>query len=223
MLCKRVFMRFTEALLVFLVLALVCINTYMQTNNTQQASAISYKKVLTQKEELVLWLKEKVNTNDYQVGITLMPKKIAVRNLPSWYNTKKTHAYKRLTKAELVQRAERFVHILNEAVLKKAYTRFGKKLNVVYAIEGERSYKDLHLHFAVGNTHNAMHTLELMQKIVKAIAISGDFMMLNENYNEYKDDISKKYHYDIVEIDSGWMGYITKELRHNNIDNLLFA
>jgi len=195
----------------------------MQTKYSQQTNAASYKKVLTQKEALVLWLKESVNANDYQVGITLMPQKLAVRKLPSWYNTKQTHAYKRLTKAELKERAERFVRILNEVVLKKAYTRYGKKLNVMYAVEGERSYKDLHLHFAVGNTHNDMHVVELMQKIVKAIAISGDFMMLNDSYNENVDDISKKYHYDIVEIDSGWMGYITKELRHNDIDNVSFS
>lgn len=194
----------------------------MQTINTTNKAKINYKQRLTQKEALTLWLKENVIANNYQVGITLMPKKIVAGTLPSWYNTKKTHIYKRLTKKELIARAERFVRILNEVVLKKAYTRYGKQLNVVYAVEGETSYKDLHLHFAVGNTHNDMHIVELMQKIVKAITISGEFMMLNENYNEDKDDISKKYHYDIVEIDSGWMGYITKELRHNNIDNVLF-
>ena len=62
-----------------------------------------------------------------------------------------------------------------------------------------------------------------MQKILKAIAISGDFMMDAENSNNNKNDIETKRHYDIVEIDSGWMGYITKELRHNDINNMLFA
>ena len=194
----------------------------MQTIN-QQHNAITCNKVLTQKEALTLWVKEKVNANDYQVGMTLMPKKIAVRKLPSWYNTNKTHAYRQVTKAELIQRAERFIRILNEVILKKANTRYGQTLNVLYAIEGERSYKDLHIHFAIGNSHNNMQFEEFMQKAIKAIAVSGDFMMLNENYNEYKDDISKKYYYDIVEIDSGWMGYITKELSSNNIDNIVFA
>lgn len=183
----------------------------------------SYKKALTQKEALVEWLKQNVDANEYTVGITLMPKKIMVRALPSYYNTKKTHAYRHVKKKELKQQAERFVRILNEMVLKKAHTRFGKKLNVVYAIEGEKSYKDLHLHFAVGNTHNAMQTAELMQKILKAITVSGDFMLYAENSNKNKNYIETKRHYDIVEIDSGWMAYITKELRHNDINNMLFA
>lgn len=181
----------------------------------------TYKKALTQKEALVEWLKKNVDANEYTVGITLMPKKIAVCTLPTYYNTKKTHAYRHVKKKELKQQAERFVSILNEVVLKKAHTRFGKRLNVVYAIEGEKSYKDLHLHFAVGNTHNAMQTAELMQKILKAITVSGDFMMYAESSN--KNDLDTKRHYDIVEIDSGWMGYITKELRHNDINNMLFA
>lgn len=183
----------------------------------------TYKKVLTQKEALVEWLKKNVDANEYTVGITLMPKKIAVCTLPTYYNSKKTHAYRHVKKKELKQQAERFVNILNEVVLKKAHTRFGKRLNVVYAIEGEKSYKDLHLHFAVGNTHNAMQTAELMQKILKAITVSGDFMMYAESSNKNKNDIETKRHYDIVEIDSGWMGYITKELRHNDINNMLFA
>lgn len=182
-----------------------------------------YKKALTQKEALVEWLVQNVDANEYIVGVTLMPKKIAVCTLPSYYNTKKTHAYRHVRKKELIAMAERLVRILNEVVLKKAYTRYGKKLNVVYAIEGENSYKDLHLHFAIGNTHNAMQTAELMQKILKAITVSGDFMMYAENSNKNKNDIETKRHYDIVEIDSGWMGYITKELRHNDINNMLFA
>lgn len=194
----------------------------MQTNVSKTQSSISYRTQLSQKQALTLWLKENVNADSFQVGITLMPKKLVVGNLPSWYKTKKSLIQKPVTVEDITRLAERFTKILNEVVLKKAYTRFGKKLNVVCAIEGKYSYKDLHLHLAVGNPHNNMSIVELMQKIVKAIAISGDFLMLNENYNQHKDDTSKKYHYDIAEIDSGWMGYITKELRHNNIDNMLF-
>lgn len=192
----------------------------MTLNEIRQKVGYYENAKTTLKQHTRTWLVSSLR-NEFQLGITLMPKKIQIGPLPSWYNSKKKYAERELSKDELKQALDRFLAKLNELVFKNAYKRFGKKLNSIASIEGEVSYKDLHLHLAVGGKPDYMKFKELARLIVKAINLSDDFQTINESYKAGVDDVSKQYRYKIDIIDSGWMEYITKELRSNSIDNLL--
>lgn len=178
----------------------------------------SAKAKTTLKQSLRVWL---ASSNNYQMSITVMPKKQFVKHLPSYYNSKRKVAQRQLTKAELKAAYERLMAIINEQVYKKAYKRFGNKLDAVAAIEGERSFKNLHLHIAIGKKPSYLTYAQLKQRIEKAIRISGDFETDNTSYVEGVTDENDKYRYKVDIMDSGWVDYITKEMAKDNIDNLL--
>lgn len=192
----------------------------MTLNEIRQKTGYYENAKVSLKQHVRTWLVSSART-EYQIGITLMPKKVIVKHLPNSHNSKKKYAYRELNKNELKQATERFIAKLNELVFKNAYKRFGKKLNSIASIEGEMSYKDLHIHLAVGGKPDYMKYNELAKLIVKAINLSDDFQTINENYKIGVDDVSKQYRYKIDVIDSGWMEYITKELPRNSMDNLL--
>jgi hypothetical protein len=103
-------------------------------------------------------------------------------------------------------------------LLKNAYKRLGKKLAVVMTIEGEKSCKDLHVHFAFNKP--TTYTLKKLVKAVRlALELSDEFMIENTSYNVNTDSLDKKYRYKLDIIDSGWLEYITKELSKQTIDN----
>ena len=154
---------------------------------------------------LVDWLATE-KSKDMCMGITIMPKKIK-------YMPRKgiELAERHVRKDELVQRAGRFVHLLNSCIYKNAYRRNGKKLDCVMTVEGERSCKDLHCHFAFSKPHT-MTAREFNELVKKALAMSDDFCMYSERTNapQHKVDIA----------DSEWMRYITKELDSKSFANL---
>ena len=154
---------------------------------------------------LVDWLATE-KSQDMCMGITIMPKKIK-------YMPRKgvELAERHVRKDELVQQAKRFVHLLNSCVYKNAYRRSGKKLDCVMTVEGERSYKDLHCHFAFSKPHT-MTAREFNELVKKALAMSDDFCMYSERTNapQHKVDIA----------DGEWMRYITKELDSKSFANL---
>lgn len=190
----------------------------MKLEEIRKKVGYSKKTKTSLKQWLRIWL---ASSNNYQMSITVMPKKQFVKHLPSYYNSKKKVAQREMTKAELKAAYERLMAIINEQVHKKAYKRFGRKLNAVAAIEGERSFKDLHLHIAIGAKPSYLTFAELKQRIEKAIRISGDFETDNTSYVEGKSDDGDKYRYKVDIMDSGWVDYITKEMAKDNIDNLL--
>ena len=87
------------------------------------------------------------------------------------------------------------------------------------AIEGEKSIKDLHTHFALLKPH-WLSDKEFSKIINKVIKISGDFCIENTSYSAETDNLDKKYRYKLDLIDDEWMTYITKELDKRNFHNL---
>lgn len=194
----------------------------MTLQDIRRKAGYSANAKATLKQHARAWLCGTVE-RQYELGLTVMPRKLFVKQLPSYYNTKKTAAYRHMNKQELVNAAERLMAILSRLVFRNGYVRHGKKLNIIYSIEGEASCKDLHLHFAIGGKPGYLKFWELGKLIEEALRVSDDFVTVNEGYREGVDDINKKYGYKIDIIDSGWMDYITKELNKNCIDNLRFV
>ncbi len=167
---------------------------------------------VTNKQEITEWLAYSC-TEQFQFGLTLMPKKVFAEH-------DKDKKYGRhIRKTELETASNRFVDKLNSVVYKKAYARYDKKLAVVMTIEGERSDKDLHTHFALSKP-STMHSNEFSKRVREALELSGDFWIFDPNY---KFDVSKyneKYRYKLDITDDGWLYYITKELDKHKLHNL---
>ena len=152
----------------------------------------------TQKQATRDWLRG-MHTQ-YPIALTLTLKQQVVERTATGNFTRK------LTKDDCIKAAERFVMKLNRAVFRGAAERHGKKLNYLVVIEGERSYKNLHLHIAIGNlpAHVKFNTInELVGEARKHV------QQLDE---QYKVDIA----------DSGWFEYMTKELGAKDTDNVLW-
>lgn len=163
----------------------------------------AYHKTL--RDELVGWLSLELSRS-MCIGLTLMPNKIEY--LPrKGIELRKRH----VNKSEIITRAKRFTHLLNDCVYKQAYRRYGKKIDSVMTIEGEKSFKDLHCHFALSKPEN-MSVLEFKQRIDKALLLCADFCIVNAKTKEPQHKI------DLV--DGDWMVYITKELDSKTFENL---
>lgn len=156
-------------------------------------------------DDLVNWLAIE-KASELCMGVTIMPKKI------KFMPRKGCELVARhVTNKELVERATRFVHLLNSCVYKNAYRRKGKKIDCVMTVEGERSCKDLHCHFAFSKP-TQMTAKQFKDAVTKALAMSSEFCMYEEKTNapQYKVDITN----------GEWMRYITKELDSKNFANL---
>ena len=101
---------------------------------------------------------------------------------------------------------QRFQQKLNFAVFGHAAKRHGKTLKYLPVVEGERSGKRLHLHFAIGN----------LPKHV----MFNQFDALVCQAKKYVEHVDEQYKVDIA--DSGWLEYITKETATKHSDNVLW-
>ena len=172
---------------------------------------------LTSKQVLCDWLGG--STTNFDVGLTLMPKKVFYKTQSSRKGFKKTEVLRHLTSAELVRASNRFIEILNKLVYKNAYKRYNKRMDVVMIIEGESELIDLHSHFAIAKPIS-MSTFDFAKLTRQALEMSGDFEIINHNYNEKVDNSNKQYRYKLDLIDSGWLTYITKKLDSKEFRNL---
>lgn len=174
------------------------------------------------KEVTCDWLAHECDAR-FQLGLTLMPKKVFYKRAYDYKRHRGRNLYRHLSKDELQSASFRFIHILNSLVYKKAYPRYNKKLDVVMAIEGENSYKDLHTHFAFTMPTNRKLN-DFAKLVIKAIYISDDFVIYDPTYKPNNKDewdrLDEKYRYKLDITDSGWLGYITKEADNKNLDNL---
>lgn len=155
----------------------------------------------------------------FQLGLSLMPKKLFFKHVYDFKKHTGKDIYRHLNKRELETASYRFIDILNKLVYKKAYKRYNKKLDVVMTIEGEKSFKDLHTHFALTKP-TTMKWNEFARLVRKALNISGDFEIHNPNYKPNKDSLDEKYRYKLDITDRYWVYYITKELGKKDLDNL---
>lgn len=173
---------------------------------------------ITQKQHIREWLASN-NSIDFEYGLTLMPKKVFYKHVPKSRRCKDGLVFRHLNKNELETASLKFVHILNKLIYKKSYQRELKKLDIVMTIEGIRSSKDLHTHFAL--TKPKTMPIKTYSKLVrKAMELSGDFMIYNDSYIEGKHTLDEKYRYKLDIIDSEWLYYITKELDNKTVHNL---
>ena len=164
------------------------------------------------------WLAHGCETK-FELGLTLMPKKVLYKYVPGIKAVKDNKLLRHLNRSELERASIRFIDILNRLVYKQLYKRFNKKLDVVMVIEGAKSAKDLHTHFALTKPKEIIWN-EFARRVRKALEMSGDFEIFNPTYNFHKDRAEEQYRYKLDIIDSDWLYYITKELEAKSVHNL---
>lgn len=113
---------------------------------------------------------------------------------------------KKLTRSDCDTIAESFAKKLNKVVFKNAAIRYGKKLNYLVVVEGERSCKKLHIHIALGNLPTHIRFNEVNDLVKKAKKLVGE---LDEQHK-------------VAIADSGWTDYITKEVSKADTSNVLW-
>jgi len=153
----------------------------------------------TQKAATRSWLRGM--SSDYPLALTLTLKQTV-------FEITRRGTYKRkLTRADCERIARRFQQKLNREVFgKRGADKYGLSLKYIPVVEGERSNKNLHLHFAIGDLPSHIKFNQFDQLVTNA--------KLNVDYidAEHKVDIT----------DSGWIEYITKELGAKDTDNVLW-
>jgi hypothetical protein len=103
--------------------------------------------------------------------------------------------------------AKRFMQKLNREVFgKRCAEKFGHTLRFLPVVEGERSCKHLHLHFAIGRLPGHVKFNQFDKLVTKA--------KLNV------EQIDAEHRVDIA--DSGWIEYVTKEVGSKDTDNVLW-
>jgi hypothetical protein len=174
----------------------------------------------TNKDLLREWLAQDC-VNLFNTGLTLMPKKVFYKHIAPNKAVADGDVFRKMTKRELEKASFNFIHILNKLVYKNSYKRekFNKRLPVVMTIEGEKSFKDLHSHFAIGKPET-MDLMEFKRLVKKAVEMSGDFHVFDPSFEFEKHNLDQKYRYKLDLIDRDWLYYITKELDRKALHNL---
>jgi len=165
------------------------------------------------KHELIQWLTG-VPEQRYHIALTLQPTKVVHKYKSSRHGFKNPIAYRCKGREQILQDGRKFVKILNKLVFSNAYKRYGRRLDLVMVLEGEKSNTDPHLHFAI-QVPDDRETKVVVQYIEEAIRISGEFQIENPLYKPTHTASSskEKFRYKIAPInDEGWIKYITKEL-----------
>ena len=154
----------------------------------------------TQKAATRTWLSGK--SNEYPLALTLTLKQTIVEKTVNG-------TYKRkLTRLDCEKIAKRFTQKLNREVFgKRGADKFGHTLKYLPVVEGERSNKNLHLHFAVGGLPSHVKFNKF------------DRLVTNAKLNV--EHIDAEHKVDIT--DSGWIEYITKEVGSKDTDNVLWT
>jgi hypothetical protein len=198
---------------------LVCINKCMSTlqDLKERCHQKGYDK-LSHKQMLADWL-GKGFIQRFDMGLTLMPKKVLYKQKSARYGMKNTQILRHLNSTELVSASNRFVELLNKLTYKQAYKRFNKRLDIVMVTEGEQELIDLHTHFAIRKPET-MTTNEFSRTVKQALELSGDFEIQNPKYDADAENLEEKYRYKLDLIDEGWLTYITKKINGKDLKNL---
>jgi len=173
---------------------------------------------LTRKQVLSDWLGKGIEKR-FDMGLTLMPKKVFYKQKSARYGMKSTQVLRHLSSDELLRASNRFVELLNGLTYRQAYKRFNKRLDIVMVIEGEQELRDVHSHFAIRKPEQM--DVRVFAKIVhKALQLSGDFVIENPKYDAKAEIVLAKYSYQLNLVDEKWLTYITKELYGKDFKNL---
>ena len=199
--------------------SLVCINKRMsKLQELQERCQQKGYDRLSRRQVLADWL-GKGCTQRFDMGLTLMPKKVHHKQKSARYGMKNTQVLRHLNSSELVSASNRFVELLNRLTYKQAYKRNNKRLDVVMVTEGEQELIDLHTHFAIRKPEQ-MAIKQFVKAVHKAIELSGDFEITNPKYDANAEILVEKYRYKLDLIDEGWITYITKKLDGKDMKNL---
>lgn len=154
----------------------------------------------TQKAAVRAWLGGM--SKEFPLSLTLTLKQTIVEN-------NERGVYRRTLKREDCERiAKRFMQKLNRQVFGKyAADKCGKSLKYLPVVEGERSNKHLHLHFAIGGLPSHVK-FNQFDTLVTNAKLQVEYIDC-----EHKVDIT----------DSGWISYITKEVGTKDTDNVLWT
>jgi len=145
------------------------------------------------------WLRSK--SKDYPLALTLTLKQTLIEH------TNHGTYMRKLKRLDCDIVAERFMQKLNrEAFGKRGAEKYGLKLNYLAVVEGERSNKNLHLHFAVGGLPEHIKFNQFQQLVINAKSLVKE--------------IDKEFEVNIT--DTGWTEYIAKELGAKDTDNVLW-
>jgi hypothetical protein len=155
----------------------------------------------------------------FDMGLTLMPKKVLYKNKSARFGMKNPQILRHLNSSELVSASNRFVELLNRLTYKQAFKRFNKRLDIVMVTEGEQELIDLHTHFAIRKPEAMTHK-EFSKAVKQALELSGDFEIHNPKYEADAEILVEKYRYKLDLIDEGWLTYITKKLDGKDFKNL---
>lgn len=141
-------------------------------------------------------------SKDFPIALTLTLKQTIVEE--SAFG-KRRHA---ITQADCAAIAKRFQQKLNRVVFGKyAADQLNMSLKFLPVVEGVRSGKRLHLHYAIGGLPNFVKFNEVDALITLA--------------KRQVKHIDEQHKVDLT--DSGWLEYITKEVSNKDSDNILWT
>ncbi len=170
----------------------------MNLQQIRQKTAYCPTATPTQKQTTRTWLNTLYKQYPLSLNLTLKQSFVVNNNNGAYIQ--------KLDKDEVRRIARRFTQKLNQQVFGSSAKRYGKGLKYIIVIEGERTGKNLHLHMAIGG----------LPSYVKWNEVDG----LVRNAKLRVEELDEQHKVDIV--DSGWMGYITKELGMKDTDNVLW-
>ena len=172
----------------------------MKLQEIRARTAYNPNALPTQKAAVRAWLGGM--SREFPLSLTLTLKQTIVEK-----NDRGTYK-RRLTRDDCERIAKRFTQKLNREVFGKyAAEKGGKSLKYLPVVEGERSNKHLHLHFAVGGLPSHVRF--------------NQFDTLVTNAKLHVEHIDIQHEVDIT--DSGWIEYITKEVGTKDTDNVLWT
>lgn len=172
----------------------------MKLQEIRARTAYNPNALPTQKAAVRAWLGGM--SREFPLSLTLTLKQTIVER-----NDRGTYKRK-LTRDDCERIAKRFTQKLNREVFGKyAAEKGGKSLKYLPVVEGERSNKHLHLHFAVGGLPSHVRF--------------NQFDTLVTNAKLHVEHIDVQHEVDIT--DSGWIEYITKEVGTKDSDNVLWT
>lgn len=171
----------------------------MNIDQIRQKMAYVPNRQLNLKESTVLWVGQL--SKSYPIALTLTLKQVLTELRPNG-----TAIY-RISEDNCKRIAQRFIQKLNREVFGKASERFNLGLKYLVSIEGDGISKNFHLHLAIGNLpeHIRFNQIERLVKNAKSRC----------------EGIDEQYEIKIAG-DSGWGGYICKELSKRNTDRILW-
>ena len=170
----------------------------MKIQNIRQSLLHEEAQTCTVKTAAQAWLSSLCA--EYPIALTLTLKQSIS------HATAKGTTQKKISRLDCERIAQRFILKLNQQVFGHSAKRYGKHLNFLVVLEGERTSKNLHLHMAIGNIPNHVKINEIDTLVTKAKSLV--------------EDIDEQHKVDIA--DSGWMEYITKECGRHDTENVLW-